>query len=329
MKSFQNILCALTPATTDEVALARAVSLAASNQASLTVVEVIPRVTMGFRLPDGGPVSAELQRRLKEEHLNALEAFTAPHRQDVPIRHEVLTGTLFLELIRAVLREDYDLLIKPAENPGYIERLFGSDDMHLLRKCPCPLWLMKPAEKSGYERILAAVDFDLEADSGGERPQEKLSAEILDLSGSLAISEFAELHVLHIWDAPAEPILRRWNYSSDEIAVEYVEAERSCHQSALDRLSRSFQDRLGAESYEYLNPRFQMRRGEPSREIAKAAGSLGADLVVMGTLGRTGIPGLFIGNTAEAVLEQLQCSVLALKPPGFVTPVKADDEYVS
>jgi len=49
---------------------------------------------------------------------------------------------------------------------------------------------------------------------------------------------------------------------------------------------------------------------------------LQADLVVMGTVARTGIAGWLIGNTAEAILEQLQCSVLAVKPHGFVSPVK-------
>ena len=52
---------------------------------------------------------------------------------------------------------------------------------------------------------------------------------------------------------------------------------------------------------------------------------LQADLVVMGTVARTGIAGLLIGNTAEAILEQVQCSVLAVKPPGFVSPVKLPD----
>jgi len=52
------------------------------------------------------------------------------------------------------------------------------------------------------------------------------------------------------------------------------------------------------------------------------ARQLDADLVVMGTVGRSGIAGLFIGNTAEMVLEQVQCSVLAIKPPGFVSPVE-------
>jgi nucleotide-binding universal stress UspA family protein len=44
----------------------------------------------------------------------------------------------------------------------------------------------------------------------------------------------------------------------------------------------------------------------------------------MGTVARTGIPGLIIGNTAEAILDQITCSVLAAKPPGFVTPVTLD-----
>jgi len=55
-------------------------------------------------------------------------------------------GTGFLQIIRTVLRNGHDLVIKPAENPDFIERLFGSDDMHLLRKCPCPVWLTKPGK---------------------------------------------------------------------------------------------------------------------------------------------------------------------------------------
>jgi hypothetical protein len=47
-----------------------------------------------------------------------------------------------------------------------------------------------------------------------------------------------------------------------------------------------------------------------------------ADLVVMGTVARTGIPGFIVGNTAEMILSQIACAVLAVKPPGFVSPVK-------
>jgi hypothetical protein len=41
----------------------------------------------------------------------------------------------------------------------------------------------------------------------------------------------------------------------------------------------------------------------------------------MGTVARTGIAGFVMGNTAEMMLRQLRGSVLAVKPPGFVTPV--------
>jgi nucleotide-binding universal stress UspA family protein len=59
-------------------------------------------------------------------------------------------------------------------------------------------------------------------------------------------------------------------------------------------------------------------------KIPALARKLGVDLVVMGTVGRGGIPGLLMGNTAEAILQQVDCSVLAIKPPGFVTSVALD-----
>jgi len=45
------------------------------------------------------------------------------------------------------------------------------------------------------------------------------------------------------------------------------------------------------------------------------------DLLVMGTVCRTGSPGLIIGNTAERVLDSVKCSVLTVKPAGFVSPI--------
>ena len=63
-------------------------------------------------------------------------------------------------------------------------------------------------------------------------------------------------------------------------------------------------------------------RGNPVEEIIKSAEEANCDLIVMGTLGRTGIAGLFIGNTAEDVLRETQTAVLAAKPDGFVSPIE-------
>jgi nucleotide-binding universal stress UspA family protein len=66
-------------------------------------------------------------------------------------------------------------------------------------------------------------------------------------------------------------------------------------------------------------------KGRPADVIAEFAKAHEVDLIVMGTVVRTGIPGLLIGNTAETVLHQVQCSILAVKPDTFVSPVTLDD----
>ncbi len=323
MKQFDNILCVAEPSIAQVPVLARAVSLAENNQADLTVIDVVPVVTAGVGMLPGGLSSAQLQSAVVSKHRTELESLVAPYRQRRGIQVEVLVGQTFLEVIRAVLRNNYDLLIKSAENPDFIERLFGSNDMQLLRMCPCPLWLTRPDDKSKYGCILAAVNFNL--DNISDRVEESLNQQILELASSLALSDFAKLHLLHVWDAPAEMMVRSWSDNPDEAGKTYVEGERSRHERALSRLHDQLRDRIGKEAYDHLSPQLHLRRGAASTVIPEVVRQLQADLVVMGTVARTGIAGLLIGNTAEAILEQLQCSVLAVKPPGFVSPIRLSE----
>ncbi|MEX2133825.1 MAG: universal stress protein [Acidimicrobiia bacterium] len=62
-------------------------------------------------------------------------------------------------------------------------------------------------------------------------------------------------------------------------------------------------------------------QGTASKVFPKLADVLEVGLIVMGTVARTGISGLIMGNTAETILRSVRCSVLAVKPEGFVTPV--------
>tara|TARA_R110001583_G_scaffold45885_1_gene144194 strand:+ start:2804 stop:3790 length:987 start_codon:yes stop_codon:yes gene_type:complete len=320
MKQLKSILYVAEASIAPGPAMARAVSLAENNQADLTVVDVVPVVTAGICMPPGGPISTDLQSAMVSKRLSELESLVAPYQQARDIKIEVLVGQMFLEVIRAVLRNKYDLVIKPAGNPDFIERLFGSSDMQLLRMCPCQVWLTGPDEKSKYVRILAAVDFNLDRLSG--LVEESLNQQILELASSLALPDFAELHFIHVWDAPAEMMVQLWADNPDEASKTYVEGVRSRHERAFHRLRDQLRDQVGTEAYDHLAPQFHLRRGAASEIIPEMAKKLQADLVVMGTVARTGIAGLFIGNTAEDVLEQLQCSVLAVKPHGFVSPVK-------
>jgi len=307
MKRFKNIIYVNQSDTDQTPAVERAVSLAENNQAKLTIVRVIP------------PVTDDMRKETLDSHMQMMESLAEPYHKRVKINLEVQIGTVFIEVIRAVLRNSHDLLIKTAENPDFLKRLFGSDDIHLLRKCPCPVWIMKSPEKSNYNCIMAAVDFDPLKSIAVEQA---LNQEILDLSSSLALSEFASLHIVHAWEAFPAGIMRSRSDNTAETISAYIEKEHSLHQNGLYMLSEGLRERIGTEAYDYLSPRVHLPKGQAQKKIAAMADELRADLVVMGTVARTGISGFIIGNTAEAVLDQLACSVLAVKPPGFVTPVK-------
>jgi len=318
MAGFRNILCMLAPEEANRPTLERAVSLALSNQARLTVVDVIAPLPAGLRLPGANLARATLETGIAAERLQALKAFTAAEAARVEIHDEVLVGTPFIEVIGKILRDGHDLLIKPAMSPGLAARLFGSGDMHLLRKCPCPVWITRGGEPRTYRSILAAIDFD--ADAPGADPG--LNRQILHLASWLSAADGATLHVAHAWDAPGEATVRAWA-NSPAAAEGYVEGERARHQAALDSIGGKLRKQLGDEAWSFLAPRFYLRQGLPAEIIPKLAEDLQVDLVVMGTIARTGISGLIIGNTAENILEQLGCAVLAVKPDGFVSPVLA------
>jgi len=67
------------------------------------------------------------------------------------------------------------------------------------------------------------------------------------------------------------------------------------------------------------------RSEDVSKAIVSLAKNKNIDLLVMGTVCRTGVAGLIIGNTAEKVLNKVDCSVLTVKPEGFVTPVTLEN----
>lgn len=321
MDRFNNILYVFEQSATQESNIARTISLAQNNQARLTFLDVVKDELSGHVMPAGDPVPKDKLAAVVADRRQQLESLLAPYKDELEFNIKIVIGTKFLEVIRSVMRNEYDLVIKPAEDPDWMSRLFGSEDMHLLRKCPCPVWLMKQQEKSNYERIAAAVDFV----PGDDDPVEQtLNNQILGLASSIAVSDFAELHIFHAWDAPGAGLLRLWADDPKSAEKNIVEIERKSHTTGMDALMRKLHKQIGNKSYEYLSPRVHLPKGSARKVIPGLVKDLKVDLLVMGTVVRTGIPGFIIGNTAETILDQLQCSVLAVKPPGFISPVELD-----
>jgi nucleotide-binding universal stress UspA family protein len=177
-----------------------------------------------------------------------------------------------------------------------------------------------------YRRILAAVDVGDSYPPAELKSRQALSQQILEMAISLSLTDFAELHIVHVWQAIGESAMRGafMNTPGEEVAA-YVEQSRRFHASALDDLVGVVTGNLGKDAVDYIKPQTHLIKGWARKEIPALAKRLDADLVVMGTVARIGIPGFIMGNTAETILNQIDCSVLAIKPPGFVTPVTLED----
>jgi nucleotide-binding universal stress UspA family protein len=161
-------------------------------------------------------------------------------------------------------------------------------------------------------RVGVAVD-----PQSAEPVSRDLALQILQLSRSLADMHSGELDVISCWNYQIEDDLRYSPYIV--IPEEYMDTalmELDCQdENATQRHIRE----LG-----FGGPyRLHCTRGTPEQAIPQVVDELQLDILVMGTVGRTGIPGFVIGNTAENTLREIRCSLLAVKPNGFVSPVRA------
>lgn len=294
-------------------AFRRAVDLAVRNKASLKIMSVVEDLPPGIRKASlaGYPVDIkDLVARDQDERLKKLIAKT-PEAKKLPIQTKLAFGTTFIEIIREVLRSNHDLVMTGSqEEKGFRQRLFGGTIMHLMRKCPCPVWVVRPRRRAKFSRIMAAV-----GPTDEESEKDNLSETVMTLATSLARMEESPLHVVHCWVEQYEKLLtRRVGVTT---AKRIVQEARSAHKDWLDQL-------LNRHPSDGVERHVHLLKGDPGSRIPELARKRGVDLVIMGTLSHTGIRGFLIGNTAERVLSELSCSIMTVKPSNFVTPVTLD-----
>ena len=324
MNRFKDILFVAEPAGVDETAFRRALKLAQAHQARLAVIDVMETVPAPFASSTWGMASAKLQQIIADERRERLERLVASVTNEVQISIKLLTGCTFLEVIREVLRNKHDLVVKSAEGSDVSGMgLFGGNDMHLLRKCPCPVLLMRPLKEEKFRSVVAAVDIDPE---GAEGYEGALNRQILEMASGIALADLSEMHIVHAWEAFGENALRRSrDRFTDEEVDNYLTSEEQRHRIWLEELVDMVDKQQGDDVFEYIKPKLHLTKGRPREALPTLVSNLVADLIVMGTVARTGISGFFMGNTAEIVLHKIECSVLAIKPQGFVTPVTLEE----
>lgn len=309
MKRFKNILVIVDAqdATAENKAIQRSVELAGQSGAALTFLTVFDEPETSIKQYEDFISANELTELLKKNKLAALEAIVKPLRNsNFQVDTLVAVGRGFIEIIRLVLRNNFDVVIKVAELRNNILR---SNDTHLVRKCPCPVWLIRDDMES--KSILAAIDLKLQDTEQG-KAMNKL---IMDISANLANRDNAKLYLMSCWTLYGEDALRNSGFLkvSDGTLQAMLATEQSVYQ---------WRQKTLANQYNLPDENLVLKKGKPDEEIPAFVESQKISTVIMGTVGRTGVPGLIIGNTAESVLGAIRTSVIAVKPDGFVSPVK-------
>jgi universal stress protein E len=307
MKRFRNILASVDTRREMNPALDCAAHLAEQNRASLKLVDVVPDFSWPVRL--ALPDYAHARELLLQAKREQLEALAAPIRdKGLDVKTAVFSGKTSVAIIREVIRAEHDLVVrvvKGAESP--YESFFGSTTTRLLRNCPCAVWAIKSQEEPRFHKILAAIDPE-----PLDEEHAQLNRNVMELAGSLAEMQGGEFHVVHVWSLFGESALASHLPPEDFEAVQ-ARAQTSVN-DAMDRFLAAFQLRVGDAQVHLL-------KGEPSRTITEFVRANDFDLLVMGTIGRSGMSALVMGNTAEMIFDRVQCAVLALKPQSFLSPV--------
>jgi universal stress protein E len=206
-------------------------------------------------------------------------------------------------ILRKLNDSQADLLVKDTHFHNVLKRsIFTNTDWELIRGCESRVLLVKPEPWKSEPVIVVAVDPTHEYD----RPA-VLDHELLDTAGTLAQECNGSLHVFHACDA-ATAYAASANSIAFPVSVpvrEIAESMREHHRSAMDELLSSWKTETSYETH--------FIEGEVRESLLSLIEAVQADIVVMGAVSRSALKRMFLGSTAERVLDHLPSDLLIVK----------------
>lgn len=308
MKDFKRLLVVVDPTETEPKALSRAVELARKNESNITLFLTIYDFSYEMTTMLSNDERESMKKAVITDRtiwLQKLIDQSGLGNSSVDFK-VVWHNRPYESIIKEVLHHHYDLVIKGTHQHDSLKSvIFTPTDWHLLRKCPTPILMVKEHAWPDNGKVLAAV-------SAGSDDVEhnNLNQQIISHANYMSDLLKANTHLVNAF--PPTPM---------NIAVEipefnpkeYNEAMKKHHNESMHKLSANFD--VDIEKCHVLE-------GMPEDVIPKLAGELDAELIVIGTVGRQGLSAALIGNTAEHVIDNVDCDLLAVKPDNFECPIK-------
>lgn len=321
MSGFKHVLCVLTELNNPHEVIAHAKHICECHHANLTVLLVLEPLPPNANMVMESFSYIETFESMQNAAQLRLDAIAKHWRDELVFKSEIRIGHSFAEIAKTAVELEADLVLKMAKTDLF-ERLFGSDDMRLLRKCPVPVWMLHQGESTECKRVMAAVDVNYHYPDEEKSIRQQLNENIVIQAAQIALLENAQLHLVHVIDSHINMVV--YDGIVDLGAHAYSQSEQDTENERAVAM-QSLVNLIGAanpdEVINRLDIKTSMFSGAPRRDIPQIASELGINVLIMGTVARVGVPGFFMGNTAESILNQMKCSVVALKPHGFVSPL--------
>lgn len=289
MQNLQRVCVGTNFSSESDLAVQSALTLARTTAAHVDLVHVIHRPALYERVLQRHPHSQEELQARALEHLR--QSASGPAFAGIDVAYHVRFGTPFAELIAACRELSAGLLAVGARKRSALsDLLLGSTAERVLRKASVPVLLARRALPATPACILAPTDFS------------QASRAALIEAIALARRWGARLVLLHV----IEPIVQAYAWASDLAGGEIYVIEPAELQPEWDALIAEL-DLTGVKWEQ------QTIKGEVSTTVNAAAQSLAADLIVMGTHGRTGLTHALLGSVAEGVARVADTCVLTVR----------------
>lgn len=301
-----------SPEATRQPGMAKAIQLARALGASLELFHAITDPVF-IELAQLGDNSVDaLRERIEGEARVPLARLCEKAR-----RHGLKAGYSVVwdyppheAVVRRATAIDADLIIAEChKGPRGQPWLFHQTDWELLRTSPAPVLLIKNGKPYHRPLTLAAVD-----PAHAHAKPANLDERILASAAEFAQALRGNLHIMHAS-----------NPSIVGIDVRAAAKRALATWSSLTFQELTDQERAAFDEFRAANhiprTRAHLAEGNPAAQIPRLARKLGAGIVVMGALSRSGLQRVFIGNTAERILGALECDVLVVKPQSFATHI--------
>lgn len=239
--------------------------------------------------------TADIRERLLSERQATVQARIDRHRAEgQKVRLKVVWEKHIDRWINKACQDDrYLAVVKTGSHTGTL--VHTSTDWQLLRECPAPVLIV--ADKRWHRTRPVLVTLDLATRVAEKR---QLNHKVLRTAGTLAQALGVPLEIITAIEIPT--------LLSDLDLVDPVTYTRQAREAMQDHIAEL------AGAHGVPGKAFHIKRGPVEKVIASHAAKVRAQIVVMGTVGRTGVKARLLGNTAEKVLRHLKSDVLAIKP---------------